>query len=154
MSICKFLIIDINKKIQIISTTEIILQRPKVIPRTIPLHKLILNIPRDTESHIWGPCDLHQSSKTIQNIPFTATFSLAWFLMVKIRLHWPKVIPESNPFHKSIFSIPSDPESHIWGPWSPHHSPKTTQNTLDTAAFSLTLFYMVNSCNGGPEMYL
>ena len=43
------------QKIQKISISEMILQQPKVIPRTILLHKLVSNILRDTESYIWGP---------------------------------------------------------------------------------------------------
>ena len=46
---------------------------------------------------------------------------------------------------RSILLIPRDYKSHILGPWGPHQSPETAQNSCLTAAFLLTLQVMVKT---------
>ena len=148
--------IDINKKDEMISTTKMILQRPKVIPKTSRLKKPVSNILRYTDSHIWGSRGPHHRLETTQNTPCTSTFFLAWFLIVKIRLCWPKVMNESTHFHKSIFSILRNP--HMGAPWAsiraqkPTPPPKRICLTLPNFPFNCSRW--LKSCGIGPKLYL
>ena len=63
--------------------------------------------------------------------------------MDKIILRRPQSVAQPNLPHKSVFLIPRDCKSHIYGPWGPHQIPKTAKNTCFTAAFSLALLFMV-----------
>ena len=74
--------------------------------------------------------------------------------MDKIILRRPQSVAQPNLPHKSVFLVPRDFKSHIYGPRGPHQSPKTAKNTFFTAAFSLVLLLMVKPFCVGFNVYL
>ena len=61
---------------------KIMLWRPPFILIPTQAYKSISPIPRDPESHFWGPRGLHHSSEKTLCALYTASFSLIWHLIL------------------------------------------------------------------------
>ena len=127
-----------------------ILQRLKVIPRTTPYTSLS-QASLGTLNHTSGaPEALIRAQKQFKTSPTQPHFPLPgswWSKLGCVGLKWYL----KATLYESIFCISCDPKSHIWGPWGPYQSPKTTQNATDTSAFSLSWFQMIKIKSWRPK---